>query len=227
MSEVEARYVKRGFWINLERGPIMGRTLTVNIETGTIIIALLAILSSLAMTHLWHLVTFSQHQFRAKGHPRDGLFQQQQVLLRTLSPPSAFAADWLKLWWLWRKRRNSALRRSIPQLFLALLFTAATVTVGIFSSYTASSTKLQVLVQNPRCSPLDLDPTSGNLIKNLGRLRKYRMTIVSRSGPFAEECYQNTTSLPARCTAFVSPNIRLAPKRVQCPFDKKICAAKE
>jgi len=47
MSELDSQYVKRGFWINEAQGPVMGRTITTDIRTGTIIVALLAVLSSL------------------------------------------------------------------------------------------------------------------------------------------------------------------------------------
>jgi len=47
MSELDSQYVKRGFWVNEAQGPVMGRTITTDIRTGTIIVALLAVLSSL------------------------------------------------------------------------------------------------------------------------------------------------------------------------------------
>jgi hypothetical protein len=51
MSELDSQYVKRGFWINEARGPIMGRTITTDTRTGTIVVALLAVLSSLGTTN--------------------------------------------------------------------------------------------------------------------------------------------------------------------------------
>ena len=229
MSEVDARYVKRGFWINVEQGPVLGRTLTVDIKTGTMIIALVAVLSSLAMTHLWHLFAFSYHQYRANGRPGDALFQQQQVLLRTLSPPGAFVADSIKLWWVWRKKNISVFKRFIAQPTVAMLFTAATVVVGIFSSNMANSTNLQVLVKSPSCRTLDIDPTAKNFTENFYATAQYMQNIVTRSQPFADECYQfsDPKLLPARCTAFIRPNIALPAERVMCPFDAKVCAAKD
>jgi hypothetical protein len=46
MSEVDGRFVKQGLWTNLEQGEIMGKTITTDTRTGTIIIALMAILST-------------------------------------------------------------------------------------------------------------------------------------------------------------------------------------
>jgi hypothetical protein len=84
MSEVDNVYVRRGLWTDFSRGDIMGMTITTDTRTGTVVVAVLAILSSLATTHLWHIITFALHQIRARGKPEDGLFWQQQAILRTL-----------------------------------------------------------------------------------------------------------------------------------------------
>jgi hypothetical protein len=47
MSEVDAQFVKRGLWTNLDQGNIMGKTITTDSSTGAIIIALMAILSTM------------------------------------------------------------------------------------------------------------------------------------------------------------------------------------
>ena len=126
-------------------------------------------------------------------------------------------------------RLNSAFKRSCAQAVIAILFTIATVIVGIFSSYIASTTNLQVLVKNPRCGPLDIDPTGSNFLNNLRGIVPYRQNIRTHSQPFAEECYLNTIpkSLPTRCTAFIRPNIPLSAERIKCPFDARICAAED
>jgi hypothetical protein len=46
MSEVDGRFVKRGLWTNLEHGNVMGKTITTDSTTGTIVIAVMAILST-------------------------------------------------------------------------------------------------------------------------------------------------------------------------------------
>jgi hypothetical protein len=46
MSEVDGRFVKRGLWTNLEHGKVMGKTITTDSTTGTIVIAVMAILST-------------------------------------------------------------------------------------------------------------------------------------------------------------------------------------
>jgi hypothetical protein len=49
MSEVDGLYVKHGVWTNLDKGQIMGRTITTDTRTGIIIIAVVAVLSTIGM----------------------------------------------------------------------------------------------------------------------------------------------------------------------------------
>ena len=102
MSEAQNQFVKKGFWINWSQGSVMGCTLTVESATGNIVVALLALCTSIGMAQLFNLIAFLFHQFRARGKSSDGLFWQQQALLRTLPTPTALLADYVKLWWSWR-----------------------------------------------------------------------------------------------------------------------------
>lgn len=90
MSELDSRYVKKGFWINNDLNSPLSSTITTDSQTGTIIVALLAVLSTLATTHFWSLLVFFTHQARAHGRPADALFRQQQALLRSSPPPTTF-----------------------------------------------------------------------------------------------------------------------------------------
>lgn len=47
MSELEARFVKRGMWVNHSKGALLGRVITTDIQSGTLVIALLAVLSAI------------------------------------------------------------------------------------------------------------------------------------------------------------------------------------
>ncbi|KAF2651759.1 hypothetical protein K491DRAFT_681917 [Lophiostoma macrostomum CBS 122681] len=224
MSEVDARFVKRGFWVNTAQGGIAGSTITTDVETGTILVALLAILSSLAVTNLWGLVLFGSHQSRAHGRPADALYRQQQALLRIGLTPDSFLADWMKLYWIWRKRTRRALQRSYGQLVLALAFSILTVVVGISSSYVITSTDIQVLVQSSSCGPLNIEPTTSNFSgEYLNGLSDYRKAVDDRSVPFSQECFRNSTTPSLRCRAFIQPSIDLKTIREGCPFGSSIC----
>lgn len=57
MSEIDDRFVYRGFWTNREYGPVMGHTVTTDVTTSNIIVALLAVVSSKSNYHLEHGLT--------------------------------------------------------------------------------------------------------------------------------------------------------------------------
>lgn len=76
----------------------MGRNITTDSRTGTLVVAILAVITTCGTTNLWNLVTFCFHQYRVNSSHTDGLFRQQQALLRTLPTPSALTSDWVKLW---------------------------------------------------------------------------------------------------------------------------------
>lgn len=220
MSEVDDRFVKRGIWTNWSKGATMGRTLTVDARTGNIIIALLTILASMATAQLWNLLAFLYHQSRAKGVLSDGLFWQQQALLRTLPTPTAMMADTTKLWWTWRKKAiHPLLRSSIPLLF-ALCFSIAALAAGIFTSYVVTSTNLEVLVDSPACSFVNQTELYEDM--NSYWLSTVNLKPVVQS--YARDCYTNSTFLPVSCRdTFTQPNISFTANAAPCPWESSMC----
>ncbi|KAF1974302.1 hypothetical protein BU23DRAFT_637787 [Bimuria novae-zelandiae CBS 107.79] len=224
MSEVDSRYVKQGFWVNNKQGSPVGSTTTTDSQTGAIIVALLAILSSMATTQLWSLVTFVSHQSRAHGAPADALFHQQQALLRASPPTTSFLLDWMKLYWAWRNRAPRVLYRCAIHLGLGLVFAVLAIVAGFYSSYVLTNVNIPVLVKSSLCGSLNIKPSvNGFSFAYLDDLDSYTDTVEARSVPFARECFQNTTQIPLRCKAFLQPRIDLNPRREDCPFDRSMC----
>lgn len=112
MSEVEAQFVKRGLWVNWSKGSVMGHTLTIDASISNVVVALLAICTSIGTAQLFNVAIFLYHQIRAHGEPSDGLYWQQQALLRTFPAPTALVADYMKLWWNWRTKTKRGMRLS-------------------------------------------------------------------------------------------------------------------
>lgn len=217
MSELDLRFVKYGVWSNVDRNSVMGKTITADTKTGAIVVALLALLGSLAMTHLWNIVMFTIHQLRAKGQPADGLFRQQQIILRISPSPGAFLFDWLKLSWSWKSHTKKTWRRSMMHAGLAAFFLAAIVAVSTFSSYVVDGKDLQVLVRSDQCLSLDVDKT---IRDDLGvtAVDQYTTSVNARSKTLAQSCWQDNKTLPTECHTFIRPNILLPIEKVSCPF---------
>lgn len=56
----------------------MGQIITTTTRTGAIIVAIIAILTTIGIGHLWNLVIFAYHQMRIDKSPTDGLYRQQR-----------------------------------------------------------------------------------------------------------------------------------------------------
>ncbi|KAF2261148.1 hypothetical protein CC78DRAFT_570714 [Lojkania enalia] len=221
MSEPDDKFVKRGFWINWEQGPVMGRTITVDSRTGNVIIALLTILASVASAQLWNLVTFFYHQHRAKGTPADGLFWQQQVLLRTLPTPTSLMADTVKLWWAWRTKADRPLWRSTLPFFTAVLFAIAALAAGISTSYVVDTSNIEILVDSPYCRQINLTTfflgARSGINPNWEKLNKMVET-------YTLNCYGNTSDIPAVCkNTFTKPRITFKKEPAPCPWNSTMC----
>lgn len=56
----------------------MGQIITTTTRTGAIIVAIIAILTTIGIGHLWNFVIFAYHQMRIDKSPTDGLYRQQR-----------------------------------------------------------------------------------------------------------------------------------------------------
>jgi hypothetical protein len=216
MSELNDQLVKRGSWIDWEKGPVMGRTITTDARTGTVVIAALTILTAMSSAQLWSIVAFAVHQYRAKGVPEDTLFWQQQALLRTLPTTSALITDSLKLWWVWRKQRRAFLR-TWSHALLAFVFLIGTLAAGLLSSYIVDTSALKVLVDSPNCGVADpyLTWNTGHYVESIAPLLK----------AYAQECYQPGPFVPKRCEEiYVRPNVSIRVRTGSCPWAESMCA---
>jgi hypothetical protein len=224
MSELDGALVKRGFWINWDRGPIMGRTITTDAAMANVIIALLTVLITVATAQLWNLLTFVFHQLRATGVPSDGLFWQQQVLLRTLPTPTGLIADSFKMWWTWRHKSKRPFLRAILPVIFAFLFAIGAVSSGIFSSYAVDTTNIEVLVHSPYCGRVNLsrtyEPQTGasTHFANLWPVMK----------SYARDCYRDGSQfIPSHCrNTFVRPNISITKDPSECPWAPSMCLSR-
>ncbi|KAJ4992126.1 hypothetical protein SVAN01_02447 [Stagonosporopsis vannaccii] len=215
--ELESKFVKRGVWTNLDEGAIMGQKITTDTRTGSLIVALLAVLSAIGTTHLWHLVTFMVHQMRANGKSTDALFRQQQALLRTLPAPSAVMTDTIKLWWAWRRRANRPLLRSLVLFLVALLFVAASGAASVFSSLVVDSRNLVVLVDSPDCGWASTERIFAG---------EYVYPVKAASTPYAGQCYTasaTNATLPAACNVLVQRELSFETRKVPCPLGDDVC----
>jgi hypothetical protein len=221
MSQLQAEYVKRGFWTNGENGSIMGQTITTDTRTGSLVVALLAVLTTFGLGHFWNILMFTYHQIRAHSRPSDGYFYQQQAPLRTLPPPNAITSNRIKLWWTWRDKADRAFACAWLLALVSVVLTAATVAVGVFVSYVVSNTDIEVLVDSLLCCPFDLDLYNNQTVGGFD-LAQYDAELRTLSRDYSQNCYQNMGILPTQCSTYVRPSVNFTRTHEACPFSN-IC----
>lgn len=167
----------------------------------TFVQSLLAVLSSLALTHLWHILAFAIHQTRAHGRPSDGMFWQQQAILRAQAAPSALIADNLHLWWNWRKRTTKVLLRCVLQMILPTLFILGALAATISTSFIVDNSNIEVLVNSKLCGrfPKQLD---GDYMTKIAEATTCRNSYIRQELSF-----------------------RVSAKPAPCPFSPSMCTA--
>lgn len=205
----------------------MGATITTDSRTSNLVVALLAILSSLGTAHMWNIATFLIHQLRYTERPSYVVLQQQQALLRTQPSPSSFVVDSLKLCWSWKRKHGAGflMVHSMPLALLGLLFAAATVVAGIFSSYVISSVGIEVLVDSPGCGLANLHNMSRT--KDTERfgaiLGSYVRTVKVTGVSLAKACYGNNTEYSRSCDVFTKSRIIFNASRDSCLWNATLC----
>ena len=199
----------------------MGKTITVEPRTGNLIIATLTILASIGTSQLWNLLTILYYHYRAKTLLADGLFWQQQVLLRTIPTPATMMMDTTKLWWTWKKKVDRPHLRSSIILSFAICFSILALVAGIFTSYVVTTSNLEVLVDSPSCGFVN----SSSLLSDS---KSYSISMTSSKSfvqSYARDCYKNSSFLPSPCfSTFFRPNISFTANPAPCPWEATMCS---
>lgn len=215
MSEIDSSLVYKGFWINRSYGTILGATITTDNASGNVIVAFLAIIVSIATGHLWNLFLFAIYQMRSDTEHSDGLFLQQQVLIRSLPSPGTAFLDFTRLGWAWRAHTLRPLNRSVVFAVFSLVYAIAALISGIFSSYVVSSSHIEVLAHNSGCSSINLTTLSSGE-------SEYVVKVTGSAEQYSDTCY-TVNNVPSQCEIYVKPRIDFKISTDNCPFESQIC----
>ncbi|KAF2224423.1 hypothetical protein BDZ85DRAFT_318354 [Elsinoe ampelina] len=223
--------VYTGLWTNWEAGPVIGRTLTVDYQTGAYIVAALAIFVRIVGGRMWDVIRFIIFRQSSSPQPEDGLYHQQQAALRNIEGNSQILIVLFDLWLAWRKKVDSVIRRtsrvSIPAIINYIAFAAA----GVFvSRVTNARPGSEVLLtrSGTACGYMDFfaakDLGTPSMAQRLHMFSAYR-SIESQAYALSEQCYIG--SEPVRSTACPVFGRNLVPWKlttgVDCPFGAELC----
>ena len=215
---MESGNVYYGVWINWTRGQVNGSTITLTASGAGFIVAFLAIFVSVAGGSLWRILAFLVHQYRITKAPRDGLYYQQQNILRNTPTPGVASWHLLRLISPWRKFSKRPFRRSLPLVLLALLNLSLFFVAGILVAEVTRTPGSYVLVRSPNCGNWtvnSIDVVEGLLVKTTND------TVAVAN--YARNCYGGPSNA-LECNQF--PVQSLPYTRIEndpCPFAEGMC----
>jgi hypothetical protein len=183
-------------------------------------------------THFWGLVCFVLHRLRSTPRAKDGLYYQQQVLLRSGMAATGILYRLLELGFAWRSNTQGSFRRTIPLSFAALINIAMFIAAGIFSSR-VTSTNNEVLARGkcgflkgaldgkPMQEWLQEDRDIGDVMYSAA-YSSYR-----EENSYTRSCYGNHLEREtALCNVYTVPFIASSRNNdALCPFSEIACSA--
>lgn len=216
--------IHKGVWINWSQGYVRGATLTTTTTGGAILVAFLALFIQFTGTQLWGISRFTIHQTRVSKRPRDGLYHQQQAILRNFAPADA-AKVFVQAGWAWRSKTRNPAKRSVPLALVALAYTITFLLAAILSATASTSQGDEVLVSSPYCGQINFQ--SPNLTAVFNIINAYETKSLSDSASYARSCYasEGTGRTWQDCSTFPVPKLPTTQTNASCPLQTDICTA--
>ncbi|KAK7184516.1 hypothetical protein DPSP01_013940 [Paraphaeosphaeria sporulosa] len=229
--------VYTGFWIDWEKGRSKGATLTLPQAQGFILVSFLTLFVQFSGACLWRVVCFILHQARSTTAPRDGLFQQQQIILRNaITAPNA-------LWNLsrstlaWRGHVESPFRQAMALILITVIHMSFFGVAGLFSSQIASTGAGSALVRSEVCGyPKEISHIRAVEAYNLegDQLTTFNSEVLlgrltlTKSATYARSCYTNPLDSGATdCNIYINTYLEgvdvSAVENATCPFGGNSC----
>jgi hypothetical protein len=216
MPETDSKFIFTGFWTDESTPGVLGSTWTMEQQYANFVVALVAILVSIGVNSAWSLLLFVVHQSRATAAPKDGLFRQQQILLRSLGSPGSISLDFLKIAQAWSGFSSKAYLRCLVWMIVGLVFATGGLVAGVISSEIVSLTDLRVLVKSPSCQQLNMtEYLSAPSILTVGLDTEVHNVAIA----YADQCY-GTWKAPSQCNSYVRPRISFDSSFGHSPFDR-------
>lgn len=155
-----ASYIYHGPWINWEAGLVRGATITLGERNGGLLTAFIATFVTIVGAELWKIICYVLHQARSRDRPADGLYHQQQVILRTSPTPGG--ASWLFVQQLfcWNGKARWAFLRTLPLAILGMAYIVLVGLAAVFSSEISKSPGPHRLIISDNCGTWSTNASS-------------------------------------------------------------------
>ncbi|KAM5343791.1 hypothetical protein ACJ41O_012328 [Fusarium nematophilum] len=233
---VTSDHVRRGGWKNWDDGAASGGQITMLKEDAELLGIFIGIFLVFVAAGLWTLIAYLFFQLNRRSRRKrrmrhqdlpqqppdnfDGMYHQQQTILRNGGSDIAIGLAFLKLWLAWG-RHPGALKRTLPVVVLALgsfgFFLVALPFITAQELFDKQGN--EVLVQSPNCGFWSPDLQHHPLDASMVWTNKSFEAI-----SYVDSCYESSVE-SALCDQFL-PMRRLPIVKVhgvKCPFDESVC----
>lgn len=216
-------YVYQGLWTKWSEGKVYGITLTLSPRNTAILVACVALFVQLSGAQLWGVLRFAFHQSRMSKRPEDGLYHQQQAVLRNSTSDLATSRQLLLLAWAWRHRAHRPFVRNLSLIFLALFHFTLFGFAGIFSSKIIQAGQ-EVLIRSPFCGTLNsLYVRSLDGLSTRIEFQSKMQRDAQLSQQYIRSCY-NKSETSSSCEVFKKKQLSWQTNLTDvCPFDSSVC----
>lgn len=218
---------------SIASGKTLGATLTLPANEALILVAFLALFVQTSGSFFWRILCFSLHQIRSTSANQDGLYHQQQTLLRNAVNGSNALWELTKVGWAWRSNSRSVLWRSLPLIIITTIHVVCFAIAGLFSSRVIT-TNDEVLVLSKNCGlplglpdaitarPETVNSTQLDILNSDAVLGRWNY---GRAAAYSRACYGEEPGLyTPTCRFYVRQQLDSAIDRsAPCPFASGLC----
>lgn len=220
--------VHLGFWTNWSNGRIRGATITLNSRDGALLTAFIALFVTFTGTSFWRIACFTLHRIFSSDKPQDGLYHQQQAILRNSVNGTSALISFIRILWAWRKRANRSLIRIAPLIVVAAFCVGTFTVAGLLSSKIGSSTGNEVLISSPNCGvPYYTTGDISTVDKLYSIYYPYDARRYTSFANYAQKCYSATSEVEG-CVPFIKRQLpSTIDRNASCPFREDLCRTRD
>lgn len=164
----------------------------------------------------WGIIRFITHQIRATAQARDGLYHQQQAILRNDNYDVSTIWAFARIAYAWRHRSRKSFRNSVTLILIGALHLTAFGTASILASHVTTADGEVLIAPSPYCG-FWKDYNSTLAEEGIFRYTYYQAATLS-SHEYVQNCLAESQSLP-ECNLFKQLRLNwTATTSNPCPF---------
>ncbi|KAI0472517.1 hypothetical protein F4859DRAFT_522420 [Xylaria cf. heliscus] len=215
--------VQLGLWTNWSRGPVLGATLTLNRQYGSLLIAFTAFFIAIVASRFWRIACSVVHRRLSVAEPRDALHFQRQAIFRNSTSSESALWSLLQISWAWRRLDRRYFARTLPSISLAAICLLAFAFASGFSSSISTAIGDEVLLDGTHCGFLDFTTLTTDQLTQI--FEPWQASTITNGVNYASQVYSPGSKTGVfDSTVFVQRTLSTKTNnKAPCPFKDYLC----